>query len=106
MTLTTKFNNTYSFTALNDNLLSVAVIERGYNSATIVYLYDFSACMLHSRFAGSSSATPFSLLDRQSLEVYHAKLCEVGGQPPPLPPLEPQDNFSKLTSIKNDLRLP
>lgn len=108
MSLATKFNATYSFKSLNDNILRVIVKESGYSNPTVTYIYDFSAGIMHTRLYSDSffTSVPFSQLDRASLEVYRTKLCQEGGHPPPLPPQEPQDNVVKLATVKNSLPMP
>jgi hypothetical protein len=61
------------------------------NASTIYHVYDFLGRTMVSQSASTGSSaqvTPFSQLDRESLEFMHAKLTELGGKPPALPEIE------------------
>lgn len=62
-----------------------------YNGSARIYTsYDFAARMVFSTTgeSGSSvSVTPFSEVDRETLENFRDKLIELKGQPPELPAL-------------------
>lgn len=61
-------------------------------SVTTVYnTYDFVGRILISQTGSTGSSaviTPFSQLDRESLEFMHAQLVKLEGKPPALPPRE------------------
>jgi hypothetical protein len=61
------------------------------NASTICNTYDFLGRTLITQNGSSRSSpqvTPFSQLDRESLEFMHAQLVKLGGKPPALPARE------------------
>lgn len=81
----------YKFEKSDDVVLTVRV---GTPLNTIYQSYDFVGRLLisqNSHSGASPQITPFSMLDRESLEFMHAKLCEMGGTPPALPAV-PEEN--------------
>lgn len=87
--LTTDFklasNNRYTIEKHCEVTLAVRISTNG---STIYNTYDFLGRTLITQTGNSGSSpvvTPFSQLDRESLEFMHAKLVKLGGEPPALP---------------------
>jgi len=79
----------YSLEKENDCVLKATL-----NYSPYVYSkYDFLQRLLFvsSGNSGGTNAIPFSQLDRESLEFFHAQLIEKGGKPPKLPDETPKD---------------
>ena len=76
MSLTAEFNKKYKATVVNDFILRVSYGEQ-YNS------YDFLTRVMTTTTSHSGvTAVPFAQLDAESLEMFRAKLEELGGKPP------------------------
>ncbi|MBI1214716.1 MAG: hypothetical protein GC185_02730 [Alphaproteobacteria bacterium] len=85
MALSEKFNTEYRVEKNGEGALSLRFGDfAGSNYLT----YDFNLRLLFARTGASESGltvTPFSQLDRESLEDMREKLIELGGHPPELP---------------------
>ncbi|MFN7113738.1 MAG: hypothetical protein ACK4PK_05195 [Alphaproteobacteria bacterium] len=80
----------YTIEKYSEVTLSVRI---GTSVATIYNTYDFLGRILitqngSSQNGSSPVVTPFSQLDRESLEFMHAQLVKLGGTPPALPVLD------------------
>lgn len=67
--------------------------------ATVYNTYDFVGRILITQAASTGSSavvTPFSQLDRESLEFMHAQLVTLEGKPPALPPRAEEKNRPAL----------
>ncbi|MDP2206858.1 MAG: hypothetical protein Q8K65_11190 [Alphaproteobacteria bacterium] len=70
------------------------------NAATIYNIYDFVGRTLITQNGSTGSSpvvTPFSQLDRESLEFMHAQLVKLGGEPPALPVREDEKTRPALS---------
>lgn len=85
-----KAMDNYSFSR-NGHILQVRLSD-GYGTTYVAY--DFVARVMFSRTGESSGGvhpTPFSLLDRESLEAFYEKLIDLGGAAPPLPEIKTEE---------------
>jgi hypothetical protein len=90
MSLSDIFNdNLYRARKENDTILRVTSgnPENQYMFSATHY-YDFGLREIVIAKGHGISVTPFSQVDREVLETMHAKLTDLGGHPPPLPPSE------------------
>ncbi len=98
--LSDDFNATsdrYRIQKYSDVTLQVQVST---GASTVYMTYDFVGRVLiaQSSSTGSSapSITPFSQIDRESLEYMHAQLVKLEGKPPALPPEKDEDARTPL----------
>lgn len=78
-------NSRYKIEKYNDCILNITVST---HASTIYHCYDFVARVLITQNGSTGSSpqvTPFSLLDRESLEYMHGEMIRQGGKPPDLP---------------------
>lgn len=98
--LTADFNATndrYRIQKYSDVTLQVQVST---GASTVYMIYDFVSRVLISQSSstggGAANVTPFSQLDRESLEFMHAQLVKLDGKPPALPPEKDEDARTPL----------
>jgi hypothetical protein len=78
-------SSSYTFEKYSDVTLTARISSP---VTTIFNTYDFVGRTLITQTGStgsSASVTPFSQLDRESLEFMHARLVKLGGKPPALP---------------------
>jgi hypothetical protein len=92
MAIVEKFSGS-GYYAEKSNDYTLRLYQSG--SSPYVYVrYDFLQRMLFvsgGSSDGGTNAIPFSQLDRESLEFFHAMLIEKGGKPPALPDATPKE---------------
>lgn len=71
-----------------------------YRSDAGDYYYDFVTRTLAVRGNETLVVLPFGQLDTTTLEFFHAKLIELGGNPPPLPAASAQARTGNLLKGK------
>ena len=89
-------NDRYRIQKYSDVTLQVQIST---GMATVYMTYDFVGRVLitQSGNTGSSAqATPFSQIDRESLEYMHAQLVKLNGKPPALPAEKDDDARTPL----------
>lgn len=97
--LTSEFNATgdrYSMKKYSDVTLQVQIST---GMATIYMTYDFVGRVLITQSGNTGSSaqvTPFSQLDRESIEYMHAQLVKLEGKPPALPAEKDEDARTPL----------
>ncbi len=98
--LSSEFNATgdrYRIQKYSDVTLLVQVST---GASTVYMTYDFVSRVLISQSGSTGSSapniTPFSQLDRESLEYMHAQLVKLEGKPPALPAEKDDDARTPL----------
>ncbi len=86
----------------DDHQLEVKV--SGFHGPTVYTTYDFLARVMYTTVSSSGAGiavTPFSQMDRESIEFMHETLKKLGGKPPELPPVvEEEKGFVKTAPSK------